>query len=48
MFQPPLEITASLDESRRAGAIGETFFDWFGTLDEQWDAIASFPWGPAS
>jgi len=41
---PPAEITGSLDESRRAGAIGETFFDWFGTSDAQWDAIGSFPW----
>ncbi len=41
---PPSEITASLDESLRAGVIGETFFDWFGTSDVQWDAISSFPW----
>jgi hypothetical protein len=38
------EILASLDESRRAGAIGETFYDWFGTREGQWDAIASFVW----
>jgi hypothetical protein len=41
---PPDEIIGSLGESRRAGAIGETFFDWSGTNDDQWSAIASFRW----
>jgi hypothetical protein len=40
----PQEIVESLRESKRAGAIGETFFDWFGTGDAQWDAISSFSW----
>jgi len=38
------EILGSLGESRRSGAIGETFYDWFGTLEGQWDALASFVW----
>jgi len=41
---PSGEIVGSLEESRQEGAMGETFFDWFGTLDAQWAAIASFPW----
>jgi hypothetical protein len=38
------EIEATLDESRRDGALGETFFDWTGTLDPQWSALGAFPW----
>ena len=41
---PPAEITGSLDASRHAGAIGETFYDWSGTRDPQWNAISSFRW----
>jgi hypothetical protein len=41
---PPDEIRASLERSRRLGAIGETFFDWNGTYKDQWDAIESFHW----
>jgi hypothetical protein len=41
---PPDELTASLAESKRLGAIGETFFDWNGTLPSQWAAIGSFRW----
>jgi hypothetical protein len=38
------ELLGSLGESKRSGAIGETFFDWFGTLEGQWDALGSFSW----
>ncbi|MGP6159121.1 MAG: hypothetical protein ACLPYS_16705 [Vulcanimicrobiaceae bacterium] len=41
---PADEIVGSLAESRRLGALGETFFDWKGTLPAQWGAIGSFPW----
>jgi hypothetical protein len=41
---PANEIQSSLTQSRRSGAIGETFFDWNGTLPEQWDAIGAFRW----
>ncbi len=41
---PGSEITASLEESKRLGAIGEIFFAWEGTQPEQWDAIARFTW----
>jgi hypothetical protein len=42
---PPVdEILASLNEARKMGAFGETFFDWFGTIGSQWDAIGSFSW----
>lgn len=41
---PPTEIVASMVESRNDGAIGETFFDWTGTLADQWRALSSYPW----
>jgi hypothetical protein len=41
---PPDEVTASLTESKRLGAVGETFFDWNGTLPAQWEAIGAFRW----
>jgi hypothetical protein len=41
---PPDEVTAAIDASRRAGAIGVTFYDWAGTGPEQWDAIAKAGW----
>ena len=41
---PPEEITASLAQSKALGAIGECFFDWDGTLPQQWDAIAAYRW----
>ena len=40
----PAQIMESLRASRRAGAIGETFFDWDGTLPTEWDALAAFRW----
>ena len=40
----PAEITASLAAAKLAGALGETFFDWDGTMPEQWDALARFRW----
>jgi hypothetical protein len=40
----PEEIVGSLDESRRAGATGETFFDWSGTSVLQWKSIARYHW----
>lgn len=40
----PEEITASLEASRKLGALGETFFAWNGTLDRQWEAIARYRW----
>ena len=42
---PPVEeLTASLAQAKTLGAIGECFFDWDGTLPDQWDAIARTPW----
>ncbi|MEA2720484.1 MAG: hypothetical protein QOJ39_2348, partial [Candidatus Eremiobacteraeota bacterium] len=41
---PGDELTAAIDASRRAGAIGVTFYDWSGTGPEQWDAIARAGW----
>lgn len=38
------EITASMRASKRAGAIGEAFFAWDGTLAQQWAAIGGFNW----
>ena len=43
-YPPADEITASLEASKAAGAIGECFFDWNGTQSYQWNAIGSFPW----
>ncbi|HEX3464278.1 MAG TPA: hypothetical protein VHS78_09560 [Candidatus Elarobacter sp.] len=41
---PGDELTAAIEASRRAGAIGVTFYDWNGTGPEQWDAIARAAW----
>jgi hypothetical protein len=41
---PADELAAAIDASRRAGAIGVTFYDWSGTGPEQWDAIAKASW----
>jgi len=41
---PGDELAAAIDASRRAGAIGITFYDWTGTGPEQWDAIAKASW----
>jgi hypothetical protein len=43
-YPPADEITASLDASKAAGAIGECFFDWDGTQPYQWNAIGDFQW----
>jgi hypothetical protein len=43
-YPPPEEITASMDASKRAGAIGEAFFAWNDTLPQQWRAIGDFDW----
>jgi hypothetical protein len=41
---PGDEVAAAVDASRRAGAIGITFYDWTGTGPEQWSAIAQAAW----
>jgi hypothetical protein len=38
------EIAAGIDEARKLGALGVTFFDWGGTPRPVWDALASDPW----
>lgn len=43
-YPPAGEITASLDASKHAGAIGEAFFAWNDTLAQQWEAIGRFNW----
>jgi hypothetical protein len=43
-YPPADEITASLEASKAAGAIGECFFDWDGTQSYQWNAIGAFQW----
>ena len=43
-YPPADEITASLDATRAAGAIGECFFAWDGTQPYQWDALAAYRW----
>lgn len=43
-YPPASEITASLQASRRVGAIGEAFFAWNDTLPQQWSAIGGFNW----
>jgi hypothetical protein len=40
----PQEIGWCLTGSKSAGAIGQTFFDWRGTNDDNWTAIAGFVW----
>jgi hypothetical protein len=41
---PGPELSAAIGASRRAGAIGVTFYDWSGTAPDQWDAIARAVW----
>ena len=41
---PGDEIVASLETSRTIGAIGECFFAWDGTQEDQWEAIAGYRW----
>jgi hypothetical protein len=43
-YPPANEITASLDASRAAGAIGESFFSWDGTQRDQWAALHAYRW----
>jgi hypothetical protein len=43
-YPPADEITASLQASKAAGAIGECFFDWDGTQPYQWAAIGDYNW----
>jgi hypothetical protein len=43
-YPPAAEITASLEASKAAGAIGECFFDWDGTQPYQWAAIGDYRW----
>ncbi|MDQ6932187.1 MAG: hypothetical protein M3160_03310 [Candidatus Eremiobacteraeota bacterium] len=43
-FPPAEEVYASLEVSRRLGAIGECFFDWDGTQPYQWEAISRYRW----
>ena len=38
------EIGWCLAGAKSAGAIGQTFFDWRGTTDDNWSAIAGFAW----
>jgi len=38
------EIGWCLTGSKSAGAVGQTFFDWRGTGDDAWSAIAGFDW----
>jgi len=40
----PDEIGWCLAAAKSAGAIGQTFFDWRGTGDGAWAAIADFTW----
>ena len=41
---PPAELAAAVSEARALGAFGITFFDWNGTTDAQWSALAKAPW----
>lgn len=43
-YPPADEITASLEISKRLGAIGECFFAWDGTQPYQWEAMSDFRW----
>jgi len=40
----PDEIAWCLAAAKGAGAIGQTFFDWRGTGEDGWSAIAGFAW----
>jgi hypothetical protein len=39
------EITEFLSASRRAGAIGASFWVWQDATPEEWAAVSAFPWG---
>jgi hypothetical protein len=41
----PAEIDRFLDVSRRAGAIGASFWDWQEMNDAEWRALSAYPWG---
>jgi hypothetical protein len=41
---PAREIDAAIEESRRIGALGITFFDWSATNGAQWHAISRRAW----
>ena len=40
----PAEISASLETSRKIGALGECFFAWNDTRSNQWEALKRYPW----
>ena len=40
----PEELMAAIETASSLGALGVTFFDWTGTSDAQWDALAATPW----
>jgi len=40
----PAELIASLQASRKIGALGECFFAWNDTRDDQWEALRRYPW----
>lgn len=40
----PGEILASLEASREVGAVGECFFAWNDTRNDQWEALGRYPW----
>jgi hypothetical protein len=40
----PTEILASLEVSRKIGALGECFFAWNDTRNDQWEALGRYPW----
>lgn len=40
----PGEILASLEASRTVGAVGECFFAWNDTSNEQWEALGRYQW----
>ncbi|MBD5634723.1 MAG: hypothetical protein IAI49_09620, partial [Candidatus Eremiobacteraeota bacterium] len=41
---PAAEIEAAVSEAKALGALGITFFDWNGTNDAQWRALAETRW----
>jgi hypothetical protein len=40
----PAEIIASLEASRKLGALGECFFAWNDTRNDQWEALGRYRW----
>jgi hypothetical protein len=40
------EITEFLNASRRAGALGASFWVWQEATPEEWAAVTQFPWSP--